>query len=325
MFEFLHRALRACAGGVACLLAAAGVASAAAPLAWAPPPLADPLVIVVQPGPFTAWGHGRDCRIQWPAARHVGYVRIGGCRNLVSIGGWNTIPDGPDHSNAAPSRILELSAITGTAHIEGLLGDASGGGMSDCIDLAAPAATVQIENVRCDGIFGFFDQFHADCIQPFGGVAALRVDGFTCRTGYQGLSIWPVAASPAGWSADLRRVNIAAIGPVIHGAHNDGGYLYWPCADRACADVAQTRLSEVYLQPRAGQPFGTTVYALDAAALARPAALDPGGTAISFPGLPVDGHVTLGPPPGGDFAPDGLAGPGYRSPGYAPASGGSQP
>ena len=91
------------------------------------------------------------------------------------------------------------------------------------------------------------------------------------------------------------------------------------CASFACANVAQTRLSEVYLQPRPGAPFAATVFATFGA-IAHPAALVAGApAAISFPGLPIDGHVSQGPPPGGDFVPAGLAGPAYVSPGYAPA------
>ena len=318
MFSFLRPSTVA-AIAVACLIPGQGQAE---PLKWAPPALVRPVTVAIPPGDVSVHvPGGRDCVLAWPPGRHVGHVQVSGCHNLVSIGGWNTIPEGPDHTNAALNRILELSAITGTAHIEGLLGDASGGGMSDCIDINAPAAVVQIENVRCDGIFGFFDQFHADCIQPFGGVKALRIYDFTCRTAYQGLSVWPVAASPAGWSLDLERVNIVSIGPAIHGAHNSGGYLYWPCAEPSCARVASTRLSEVYLQPRPGAAFATAVYSLAQTALARPAALSAAGAVISFPGLPIDGHVSLGAPPEGDFVPEGRAGPGYQSPGYAAQAG----
>ncbi|QUD88060.1 hypothetical protein [Phenylobacterium montanum] len=297
----------AIAGG--CLIAGA---AAAQPLAWAPPVLIDPLTVVVRPGDFTASCQGRDCRLVWPPGRHVGAVRIFNARNLVSIGGWTSVPQPADHSNAPPSRILEVSGATGVVHIEGLLGDASAGGMSDGLDFNAPKAVVQIENVRIDGVFGFYDQFHADCIQPFGGVKALRVDRFTCRTGYQGLSIWPVSTSPAGWSVDLRHVDITAIGPVIHGAHNDGGYLYWPCRAADCANVARTSLSEVYLQPRPGMAAASTVWT---GGLVQPMA-----GAIGFSRLPIDGHVTIGAPPNGDFVPPGVAGPAYRSPGYAPAA-----
>ena len=293
----------------ACLIASAALGQ---PLAWAPPVLVNPVVVTIQPGDFTASCQGRDCRLVWPAGRHVGAVRIFDARNLVSIGGWNSVPQPADHSNAPPSRIHEVSGATGVVHIEGLLGDASAGGMSDGLDFNSPKAVVQIENVRIDGIFGFYDQFHADCIQPFGGIKALRVDHFTCRTGYQGLSLWPVSASPPGWSVDLRNVDVTSIGPIIHGGHNDGGYLYWPCQAADCANVARTSLANVYLQPRPGMDLATTVWT---GSLVRPIS-----GLVGFPGLPIDGHVSLGAPLGGEFVPPGVAGPGYRSPGYAAAA-----
>jgi hypothetical protein len=306
MFTVLRPWRLAWAVAFACLAASPIFAQS---LKWAPPALVDPVIVTIAPGDFSASCQGRDCRLVWPAGKHVGAVRIFNPHNLVSIGGWNTVPQPADHSNAPPSRILEVSGATGVVHIEGLLGDASAGGMSDGLDFNSPRATVQVENVRIDGIFGFYDQFHADCIQPFGGVAVLRVDGFTCRTAYQGLSIWPVSASPPGWSAVLQRVNIVSIGPAVWGAHNTGGYVYWPCATSACAKVARTTLSDVYVEPPPAASFASTVWT--------GRAVTPMAGAISFPGLPIDGHVTLGPPPGGDFVPPGVAGPGYASPGYA--------
>ncbi len=286
-------------------------------LKWAPPPLVDPVTVTVEPGDFmTRQPTDRDCILRWPVARHLGFVMIEGCHNLVSMGGWNSIPQGPDRSNKALARILYLKGLTGTAHIEGLLGDSSAGGMSDCIDIWAPEATVQIENVRCDGLIGFNDQFHADCIQPFGGVKALRVYNFTCRTGYQGLSVWPVELSPLGWSVDLERVNVISTGRQIWGRGNNGGYLYWPCGERHCANVAATTLREVYLQPRPEKDFASTVYSVRTHAVDWPPALSEAGDEIRFPGLPIKGVVRRGPPPEGDFVPVGRAGPGYATPGY---------
>jgi hypothetical protein len=303
-----------------CLLA--GAAFAAAPLKWAPPTMVNPIVIPITAGNVlvSPMNHP-DCILSWPKTKHVGRVQIFNCHNVISIGGWNTIPpvylsNGKvDTSNTPASRILEVSGATGVVHIEGLLGDASGGAMSDGLDFNSPQATIQIENVRIDGIYGYSDMFHADCIQPFGGVKALRVYNFTCNTGYQGLSIWPVSTSPAGWTADIERTNITSIGPVIWGVHNDGGYLYWPCANSACTNMALTSFSSVYLKPRAGAAFSTTIYSAQSGVLVSTPLVT--STAISFPGLKVVGGVSLGPPPGGDFVPAGAAGVSYVSPGYA--------
>ena len=323
MFIGFSRSLRAVTVAL-CLISSP--AMAAGLLKWAPPTLVNPLVIPITAGPVlvSPMGHP-DCLLVWPKTKHVGRVQIFNCHNVVSIGGWNTVPPAylangqVDTSNGANSRILEVSAATGTVHIEGLLGDASGGAMSDGLVFNSPQATVQIENVRIDGIYGYADMFHADCIQPFGGVKAIRVYNFTCNTGYQGLSIWPVASSPAGWSADIERANIKSIGPVMWGTHNDGGFLYWPCASTSCTNIAITALTDVYLQPRAGASFSTTVYSTAAGALAHTPSvnLTANPNIITFPGLTIVGHVSLGPPPGGDFVPAGVAGVSYVSPGYA--------
>ncbi|HEY2658095.1 MAG TPA: hypothetical protein VGI79_00115 [Caulobacteraceae bacterium] len=296
------------------LLCTATTPALAAPLKWRPPNLVNPVVITVTAGDVHARvSTSQDCILRWPTTKHVGTVWIEGCHNLVSIGGWNSIAQSSNHTNSAVARILYLSATSGVAHIEGLLGDASSGGMSDGIDIEAPLATVQIENVRIDGIYGYNDEFHADCVQPFGGVKALRIYNFTCRTGYQGLSIWPVTGSPRGWTADIERTNVALIGADINGSHNNGGYIYWPCANSACTNGALTSLNEVYLQPRAGTGFSTTVNSPSRSSWS----ISAGVLAMIFPNLPIVGHVIQGPPPTGDFVPSGVAGVRYVSPGYA--------
>ena len=318
MPNVLRRSIRAAIAGL-CLLAAP--AFAAGSLKWARPTLVNPVVIPITPGAVkvSPMGHP-DCILAWPRTKHVGRVQIFNCHNLVSIGGWNTVPPAyfsngtVDTTNNPPSRILEVSGATGIVHIEGLLGDASAGGMSDGLDFNSPQAIIQIENVRIDGIYGYSNQFHADCIQPFGGVRALRVYNFTCRTAYQGLSIWPVGATPWGWTADIERTNIASIGPVIWGEHNDGGYLYWPCANSGCSNMALTSFSYVYLQPRPGAAFSTTVYSTQRGVLESTPLVT--SSAITFPGLKIVGHVSYGAPPGGDFVPVGVAGVNYVSPGY---------
>ena len=54
---------------------------------------------------------------------------------------------------------------------------------------SSPDSIVQIENVRVDGVFGFNNQFHADVVQPYGGVKDLRIDKLTGYSAYQGLTI----------------------------------------------------------------------------------------------------------------------------------------
>jgi len=302
--------------GLALAFAGAPPHAHAAPpqLKWPPPPLVNPVTVTVAPGNFAHWcQHNEDVKLVWPAGKHVGSVTIAACHNVVSIAGWTTVPATADTSNSAPSRAFYVDQDTGTVHIEGLLVDSSGGAMEDVIDINAPLATVQIENVRAERIYGFNDQFHADCVQPFGGVKALRIYSFTCRTAYQGLSIGPMPGTPPGWTADIENTNIVLVDAPIYGAHNNGGYLFWPCADSACAGLARTVLSQVWLQPRPGQPPASTVWAGGFVSVNSQFA----HPYINFAALPIDGHVTVGTPPGGDFVPVGVAGLGYVSPGYA--------
>ena len=319
MAKSFVRALGATIAGLALLVVPA--AASAGTLKWSPPALVNPVVINIAPGNFVASPMSHpDCILNWPKSKHVGRVQIFNCHNVVSIGGWNTVPwqytstGQIDYSNGALARILEISGATGVVHIEGLLGDASAGAMSDALVFNSPLAIVQIENVRIDGIYGYSDQFHADCIQPFGGVKALRVDHFTCNTGYQGLSVWPVSTSLTGWTADLENVNVTSIGSQIWGTHNDGGYMFWPCRDSSCTNMALTSLKNVYLKPRSTNTFSTTVYSTTPGVLVQTPLVT--STAITFPGLPVVGQISYGLPPIGDFVPSGVAGIYYKSPGY---------
>ena len=276
-----------------------GALAFAVALKYAPPPLVNPTVVNIPQGQFQKWCRpGEDVQLVWPKERHVGTVTVGGCHNMVSIGGLNSIAKTADLSNTAMSRGLYIKDLTGVAHIDGFRTDGSGGAMMDGIVISAPLATVQIQNTRIEGVYGHLDQFHGDCIQPYGGVKVLRVYNVTCPTGYQGLSIWSVPASPRGWTVDLERVNVSSIGPAIYGPHNTGGVLFWPCADTACVNPPRVTLKDVYLQPRPTSKLVNTVYAPRAALTTT--YVHP---TINFPGLPIDGHVTQGPPPGGDFAP----------------------
>jgi hypothetical protein len=132
-------------------------------LRWAPPALVNPITIVLGTGETTTtMDPNQDYIIQMPSTKKVGYTYLIGGHNIVIMGGYVTIPVSGDTTNDAPSRAIYVKNATGTVHIEGLLVDASGGGMSDGIDISAPAATVQVENVRVDGIFGYANEFHAD-------------------------------------------------------------------------------------------------------------------------------------------------------------------
>lgn len=290
-------------------------ANAPAPkLRYAPPALVNPQTIVLGTGPTTtSMDPARDYIIQLPKEKKTGFTYLIGGRNIVLIGGHITIPTTADLSNKAPSRAIYVKDSTGTVHIEGVLIDASGGAQSDAVDITAPQAIVQVQNVRVENIFGFYNQFHADVIQTFGGVKELRVDRLTGYSGYQGLQI-DVESGQTG-SAKLSNINLVSIGKQTWGLHNNGGFLMWLVKDGACNTAYPITLENVYLQPRTERDLGTIVW---------PTSTDKGcasvvsadGAKLSFPQLPVSGYVTKGTPPNGDFVPVGVAGVHYVSPGY---------
>jgi hypothetical protein len=287
-------------------------------LRWAPPALSHPMVIELGDGPTdTKLRDDQDYVIKLPQTKKVGATIIEGGRNVVIIGGHITLPPASADSDQALSRAIFIKNNVGVVHIEGVLIDASGLGMSDGIDIDAPRSVVQIENVRVDGVFGFHDQFHAHVIKPFGGVAGLRIDKLTGYSGYQGLTL-DTELGAIG-SADISRVNLVAIRKQVWGPGNNGGQMIWLTKDAACGSAYPVRFGQVYVQPRAGTPLGHAVWPMAAGGGDCPAR-DLGNDAeVAFPRLPIVGAVERGLPPKGDFVPEGVAGVGYVSPGYQPA------
>jgi hypothetical protein len=296
----------------------AQAASPSAPkLRYAPPALVNPQTILLGTGATTTtMDPTRDYIIQLPKEKKTGYTYLIGGRNIVLIGGHITIPTTADLSNKAPSRAIYIKNSTGTVHIEGVLIDASGGAQSDAVDVSAPQAIVQVQNVRVENIYGFYDQFHADVIQTFGGVKELRVDRLTGYSGYQGLQI-DVDGGPTG-SAKLSNINLVSIGKQTWGPHNNGGFLMWLVKDGACNTAYPITLENVYLMPRAERTLDSIVWPTGADKGCA-STLSADGNTLSFPKLPViSGLVKKGMPPSGDFVPAGMAGVNYISPGYRP-------
>ena len=292
-------------------------------LRWAPPPLANPTTITLGDGPtYTRLNDDQDYVIQLPKTRKLGATVIEGGRNVVIMGGYITVPPTSDNADAAQASAIYIKDNVGVVHIEGVLIDASGRGMSDGIDIASPRAVVQIENVRVDGVFGFHNQFHAHVIKPFGGVAALRVDKLTGYSGYQGLTL-DTELGPIG-SADISRVNLVAIRKQVWGPNNNGGQMIWMTREPQCQTTYPVRFGEVYLAPRAGTPLAKAVWPMAAGGSACPATTTGDDAEVAFPALPVAGTVERGLPPKGDFVPEGVAGVGYASPGYQPARPGAE-
>lgn len=231
---------------------------------------------------------------------HTGNLMVAGGRNVVLVGGRIS----PSAGSAAVA--LGISGTTGTFHVEGVWIDGASGREFDGVQIVAPKATVQLENVRVTGLRGGYDTNHTDVVQPWGGVAKLRVDRLTATSNYQGIFLKP-DQGPIG-SVDLRHVDLSYDDV---GART-GGYLLWLA--NGCSAPATT-LSDVYVKGRPGATLGATVWPPTGQATDCPGVLSV-STAIGWPSLPVTGLVRWGTPSGGSFVLSGDAGPGYRSPGY---------
>jgi len=291
-------------------------------LRYPPPPLEHPTTINLGTGvTYNRLVDGQDYLVKMPAVKKVGSTTLEGGRNIVIIGGHVTLPvlmkapGQPDVSNGAISRGIYIKNNHGVVHIEGVLVDASAGGMSDGIVIASTNSIVQIENIRIDGVFGFNHQFHADVVQPYGGVKDLRIDKLTGYSAYQGLTIGQDRGSIG--SVEISRANLICIHPQIDGPGNNGGYMLWFTSHGGGADTTYPlTLDEVYIQPRAGRTLGSSVW--PPAGFAQcPAVIATDDSAATWPSIPkVKGCVKKGLPPHGDFVPAGVAGLKYVSPGY---------
>ncbi|HEV8450512.1 MAG TPA: hypothetical protein VGQ45_03700 [Gaiellales bacterium] len=126
----------------------------------------------------------RDYILVMPSQKKTGPLYIRGGHNVEVIGGFmSTTTKGPninisDDSGTRSGRIV---------HIEGVLIDGSSGVPSDGIKIQAPNTIVQLENDRIVGLWGTLGGYHADVVQPGGGVKELRIDGLTGASHYNDL------------------------------------------------------------------------------------------------------------------------------------------
>lgn len=263
-------------------------ASSHGPLTWAPPELSDPTTVNVSPADITLELDGsRDYVVVMPDEPLESGLAITGGRNVVLVGGEIRVPWQGDDPWISQRRGLLLRDQTGVVHVEGLL--ITGEDLSEGIQIDAPEATVQLQNIRVEDVHardqvGFSDN-HPDVIQTWGGVAELRIDGLTGSTDYQGLFL--AASSGSVGRADLRNVNIIG--------RETSRYLLWADGD------FPRKVQNVYLQSAPGRGWAQTLWP----------------NPDAWPG------ASPGSPPGGDFVKAGTVGVGYSTPGYV--DGQSQP
>jgi hypothetical protein len=286
-------------------------------LSWTPPALTSPVTVVVDdstPMPLYL-DSTKDYVLQLGHRTRTHGVVISGGRNIVMIGGRISIPYAGVSPTIEARRGLYLEGIAGTVHIEGLLID--GPDLSEGIQIAAPNAVVQLQNVRVIGVHARdqvnFTDNHPDCLQPWGGVRIIRIDRMTCTTDTHGLYFDSNDARRLGGpigSSDIRRYNMKR---TLKSPH-------W-VFQRVTADGDQPMtLTDVYVEPEAttslynsvgNEAWRSGVYNF------LPATISADGSSASWPqDTSLTGVIKKGPPPGGDFVPDGVSGTNYVSPGY---------
>ncbi len=283
-------------------------------LRWAPPQLTKPTTVTVGQG-YTELhlNPAEDYVIKLPKVDKVGSLALIGGHNIVLIGGHITLPSDipPGKANYKYRMGIYIKNSTGTVHIEGVLLDAAPGDMWDGVDINAPLATVQLENIRIDGIEGTYYGFHGDVVQPWGGVRDLRIDRLSGTTDDQGLTI-PIELGAIG-SAELSHIDIRGFG----GEAQRGGQLLWLTSGSESCRSYPVQLEDVYLQPRPGRRLGDSIW--PERNLPRACAASARRRSADWPLLPsLHGRVIAGIPRGGTYVPASLVGVGYVSPGYMP-------
>ena len=293
-------------------------------LKWAPPALTAPRTITLQNGldPDYLWlDPNRDYILKVPSGGIHGTVEIDGGHNVVMIGGSITVPstanqtdNGADNTDTG----IYIRHSTGTVHIEGVEITGDPNTQFDGIDVNAPLATVQLENIRVTNVWGSDTTEHADVVQTWGGVGALRIDHLSGDGDYQGLTVDP-DLGPVG-SVDLRNVDLTydARPPALASMTVGGGYMIWLTKGvSTCSAPLQTTLTNVYVYDKSGRvPPSNTIWP-PSVGTQLPCAAQLSGTVATWNTLGVTGHVDLTAPAAGPFVPAGVAGDSYRSPGYA--------
>ena len=291
-----------------------------AKLLWAPPPMASSKTIVVQSGLDPDRLHlslRQNYVLRIPAGGVHGTIEIDGGHNVTMIGGTVTVPsaanqtdNGADNTDTA----IYIRHSTGTVHIEGVLINADRDVEYDGIDVNAPRATVQVENVKMEALYGSRTTEHADAIQTWGGVKVLDIDNLTADGDYQGLTINPNLGTVG--QAYIRNVDLTVDQPprALASRTVGGGVMLWLTTTTGC-DGPKTSLDNVYISnEHTGVATRRTVWPSTTGDPSCAGLLK--GNEMSWPGLPVTGFVTFGKPQHGSFVPAGVAGGGYKSPGY---------
>ena len=278
-----------------------------------PPELVDPVRVEISPdGSRRVWrfDEDRDYLIEMPDEPVRRGIVLDGGRNIVLIGGEISIPWQGDDASIASRTGLKILDAEGTVHIEGLL--LRGEDISEGIQIDAPKATVQIQNVRVEDVHARdqedFTDNHPDVIQTYGNVRELLVDGLTGSTDYQGLFLHANLGSEPHGPVSLRNVNLIG--------RPTARFLIWFGTERGNGDVTLHNVwIDVPVERNGG--LGQSVWPPSTGSHPERARIRREGDGILYATWPremhptVIGHVHEGPPRAGDFVDAAAIGIGY--------------
>jgi hypothetical protein len=311
---WLPLALIAVLGATVCMLANTG--SVPNRLMWPGPSLRTPVVLHArQGGNHFYLSTTRDYIIVVPRPRLLGTLWIEGGHNVVVIGGHITVPssanqldNGADDTDTG----IYVEGATGTVHLEGLLVDAMPYVMFDAIDINAPLATVQIERVRVNGLYGSDLTEHADAVQPWGGVRRLEIDELSVAGDYQGLTTGPGLRPVGDEEIDNVDLTLERVPAPLRAISVGGGHMVWLTRAADSCESGHVWLSNVYVSDQIPREVlrADTIWPARYSALPCRARITAGRA--TWPRLPVSGFVTLSAPPDGSFVPTRLVGANYR-------------
>jgi len=247
---------------------------------WTAPELEDPETIRLGTGPtVTRLDPGRDYVVELPEQTKRGATVLVGGRNVVIDGG--SIAVRPTADGDERRRALYIKDARGTVHVEDVRIDGSGA-PSDGVAISAPDAVVQLQDLAVEDLRGSVSGWHADIVQPWGGVRELRIDRLRGSSNYQGLFLRPDLG-------EIGRVVLSRVDLRLTDEPTDGGgHLLWLATG---CDAPEVTLEDVRLSADDGRPAEQLVWPQpdDPKCPARAA-----GGRLSWPGLPVNGTVTAG-------------------------------
>lgn len=289
---------------------------------YRPPAQVNPTVVNVPAGAgfFShTFGGEEDGLVVLPATPRKRGININGGRHIRVIGGEIDLTGAVEP--ASKESPVRAGTVTGSFTLEGVLINV--GGMNlDAINIGgsskAPFAyfpDVYILGCRVFNLKGNSGTTHSDLVQPQASIGKLYIDKLSGHElEYQGLFL---SNEKPMTELLLDRIDLTyqpnEVDPIT--------YALWLAAG-AQAPIP-TKLTEVFIEPRAGQTLiDSTVWPkagqVNGSGEAIGAESSDGGLTAHWPARTlINGSVAKGVPPGGDFVTALQCGIGYVSPGYS--------